>query len=108
LFYKYEVNACKRRDRLYIIADILKAARKGILKTEIMYKAGLSFAQLTGYLSLLVGLELVEVGAKNGRLIYKTTTKGMRYLKSYEEIRRLLWESTKHNVTSLSPSFFYT
>jgi predicted transcriptional regulator len=54
---------------------------------------------LTEYPSFLVRLGLVEVTAKNGRLIYKTTAKGMRYLKSYKEIRRLLRESTKHNVT---------
>jgi predicted transcriptional regulator len=73
-----------------------------------MYKAGLSFAQLSGYLSFLVRLELVEVATRNGRLIYKTTTRGMRYLKSYEEIKRLLRESTKQDITSLSSPLFYT
>ena len=81
MYYKYEGNACKRRDRLFIIADILKAARKGIPKTEVMYKAGLSFAQLTGYLSLLLRLELIEIATKNGKSFYKTTAKGNRYLK---------------------------
>jgi len=108
LLHEYEGNVCKRRDRLYIIADILKVARKGIPKTEIMYKVGLSFAQLSGYLSFLVRLELVEVATKNGRLIYKTTTRGMRYLKRYEEIKRLLRESTKQDITSLSSTLFYT
>jgi len=103
LYYKYEGNACKRKDRLYIIADILKASRKGVPKTEIMYKAGLSFAQLTEYLSLLVRLELVEALTTNGKLIYKTTAKGTRYLKSYGEIRRLLQESqTQHSKPFLS------
>lgn len=94
---------CKRRDRFYIIADILKASRNGVPKTEIMYRAGLSFAQLTDYLSLLVRLGLVEVYRKNGRSIYKTTAKGIRFLKCYWEMRRLLRESDKQ--TQSKPFF---
>jgi predicted transcriptional regulator len=107
LFYEYEGDVCKRRDRLFIIADILKAARKGVSKTEIMYKAGLSFVQLTEYLSLLVRLELVEALTINGKLIYKTTAKGTRYLKSYGEMRRLLQERAKHNITNRSSPLSY-
>ena len=36
----------KRRDRLYILAEILAIAKNGYLKTQIMYRANLSFAQL--------------------------------------------------------------
>lgn len=108
MHHEYEENACKRRDRLYIIADILKASRKGVPKTEIMYKAGLSFAQLSGYLSLLVRLELIEIATKNGKVTYKTTAKGMRYLRSYEEMRRLLQERTKHNIASFSSPLSYS
>lgn len=107
LYHEYEGNARKRRDRLYIIADILKAARKGVLKTEVMYKAGLSFPQLGGYLSLLARLGLIEVSAKNGKLAYKTTAKGIRYLKCYEEISHLLKESNKHNIPSSSSPLSY-
>jgi len=38
-------NPRKRRHRLEIIARILTAARDGVHKTQIMYQAGLSFAQ---------------------------------------------------------------
>jgi len=85
LFHKYAENTFKHRDHLYIIADILKVTRRGTTKTEIMYKAGLSFAQLKRFLSLLVKLELVEAATRNGKPIYRTTSKGTRYLKCYEE-----------------------
>jgi predicted transcriptional regulator len=94
-------NPRKRRNRLHIIAQILTVARGGALKTQIMYRASLSFEQLTAYLSLLVKFWLLEAIEKNEKLIYKTTAKGIRYLKSYEEIKHLLRESSEHSVASL-------
>jgi len=95
----------KRRGRLQIIEGVLKAARNGIYKTQIMYEAGLSFAQLTEYLSFLIKVGLLEAAKKDEKLIYKTTAKGIQYLKSYDEIKRLLRESSEHSVISLrSPS----
>ena len=80
----------KRRDRLYIMAEILGVAREGTLKTQIMYQANLSFAQLNEYLALLLKLNLLETVVAADRNIYKTTEKGLRYLESYKEIRELL------------------
>lgn len=80
----------KRRDRLYIMAEILGVAREGTLKTQIMYQANLSFAQLNEYLSLLLELNLLETVKAADKNIYKTTEKGLRYLESYREIRELL------------------
>ena len=80
----------KRRDRLYIMAEILGVAREGTLKTQIMYQANLSFAQLNEYLSLLLELNLLETAKVADKNIYKTTEKGLRYLESYREIRELL------------------
>jgi predicted transcriptional regulator len=94
LLADYEEDASKRRERLRIIADILKAAKRGITKTEIMYKAGLSFAQLTEYLSLLVKAELIESFKINKKIVYQTTTKGHLYLQSYEEMKHLLQRNT--------------
>jgi len=55
-----------------------------------MYKANLGFAQLNEYLSLLLGIRLLETVIKDGKTIYKTTLKGLKYLQSYMEIRGLL------------------
>ena len=83
-------NPRKRRDHLYIIAEILEIAKDGALKTPIMYKANLGFAQLNEYLSLLLGIRLLETVIKDGKTIYKTTLKGLKYLQSYMEIGGLL------------------
>lgn len=85
----------KRRDRLHIMAEVLVVTRDGALKTQIMYKANLSFAQLKEYLSLLLGLGLLATRKRGQKMIYKTTRKGMEYLKSYEEIRALLGNEEK-------------
>jgi len=80
----------KRRDRLYIMAEILEVALEGVLKTQIMYKANLSFAQLNGYLRLMLDLDLLELTKNSERKIYKCTTKGLRFLESYKKIQELL------------------
>jgi predicted transcriptional regulator len=80
----------KRRDRLYIIAQILDIAKSGSLKTQIMYRANLSFAQLNEYLSFLTKIRLIAIHNENKKSVYKTTAKGTRYLEKYEDIADLL------------------
>jgi len=100
----YEENRRKRRDRLYIIAEILDIAKDGTLKTQIMYKANLSFSQLNDYLNFLVNLNFLEAKEINKRIVYKTTDKGLRYLDNYKEILQLL-KNTKNDVKKLSISW---
>ncbi|HDQ05443.1 MAG TPA: hypothetical protein ENN36_01815 [Candidatus Bathyarchaeota archaeon] len=88
-------NENKRRNRLYIIAEILTIAKEGSLKTQIMYRANLSFAQLNEYLSFLTKIELLGIQKENGRNIYRTTTKGSKYLEKYEDIANLLGDNEK-------------
>ena len=58
----------KRRDRLFIMAEILEIARNGCLKTQIMYRANLSFAQLNEYLGFLLEVELLKQTMRVGRM----------------------------------------
>jgi predicted transcriptional regulator len=83
-------NGQKRRNRLYIIADILIMAKDGSLKTKIMYGANLSFAQLNEYLSFLTKMNLLEIHNENGRHVYRTTDKGNEYIEKYKDIANLL------------------
>lgn len=83
-------NPRKRRDRLYILAEILDIAKDGSLKTQIMYRANLSFTQLNEYLDLLVTMKLVLINEGKDKTVYKTTPKGLQYLQSYKEIIELL------------------
>jgi len=80
----------KRRDHLFIMAEILEVAIDGALKTQVMYRANLSFAQLNEYLKLMLDIKLLETVKNTERTFYKTTAKGVRYLQSYREIRDLL------------------
>jgi predicted transcriptional regulator len=72
---------------------ILEAANGGATKTRIMYKAFLSYAQLREYLSVLIENNLLEYleGSQN----YKTTEKGLNFLKMHNEIGELLHTSIK-------------
>ena len=95
-----------RRDRLYIIAEILVIARDRSLKTQIMYRANLSFAQLNEYLNFLIRRELLKRNMENGKTFYKTTTKGVKYLENYEEISNLLRRGKENPVRANSPVFW--
>ena len=82
--------ANKRRDRLDIISEILVIAKDGRLKTQIMYRANLSFAQLNDYLDVLTKMGLLQVQKENRKTTYKTTDKGYRYLEKYTDISAFL------------------
>ena len=78
----------KYRRRTEIVAMILEAANGGATKTKIMYKAFLSYAQLREYLSVLIENGLLEY--MEGTQTYKTTAKGLNFLKMHSEIGELL------------------
>ncbi|HXX96476.1 MAG: winged helix-turn-helix domain-containing protein [Candidatus Nitrosopolaris sp.] len=82
----------KYRSRTEIVAMILEAANGGATKTKIMYKAFLSYAQLREYLSVLIENTLLEY--LEGSQTYKTTEKGLNFLKMHNEIGELLQTST--------------
>jgi predicted transcriptional regulator len=70
-----------------IISQILDAARGGAMKTMIMYNASLSYPQLKGYLSVLTENALLEY--EKGQHKYRTTEKGMKFLRFYEDIDKI-------------------
>jgi len=80
----------KRRDKLYIIAEILEIAREGTLKTQIMYRANLSFTQLNDYLQFMLKNDLLEKIDMGGKEVYKASEKGLNFLQRYNEIVELL------------------
>ena len=83
----------KYRSRTEIVCNILDATNGGgANKTKIMYAAFLSYAQLKEYLSVLIDNNLIEYS--DGNQTYKTTEKGLNYLKKYREIGELLQQQT--------------
>lgn len=88
------------------MAEILEITMDGALKTQVMYKANLSFAQVNTYLALLLDLNLLEEIESAGRRIYKTTRRGMRFLHSYREIRELLRKQQERNPVNDDSNVF--
>ena len=77
---------------------ILEAANGGrAIKTKIMYKAFLSFAQLQDYLTMLQDNGLIEY--EDGKQTYRTTEKGMRLLHIYNKMYELVPPLTTIAVT---------
>jgi len=80
-------SVSKRRDRHDIVAEILETARGGAIKTHIMYKAKLSYAQLNDYLPLLVEKGFLEnltiMRNKQTKRILKTSEQGEKFLQNF-------------------------
>ncbi|MEM3577501.1 MAG: winged helix-turn-helix domain-containing protein [Candidatus Bathyarchaeia archaeon] len=87
----------KRRDKLYIIAEILDIAKEGTLKTQIMYRANLSFTQLNDYLKFMLKIRLLDKIVENDKEKYKATEKGLNFLQRYREITQLLKAEENEN-----------
>ena len=82
------------RSRTEKVAMILDAANGGATKTKIIHKAFLSYAQLREYLSILIENNLLY---RDGTQTYKTTEKGLYFLKIQNEIGELLQTTTINN-----------
>ena len=82
------------RSRTEIVAMILDAANGGggETKTKIMYFAFLSYNQVKESLSVLVENNLIEY--LEGASKYKTTEKGLFFLKMHNELEELLPQTT--------------
>jgi predicted transcriptional regulator len=80
----------RERDRIAIVAEILEMARDGVLKSNIMWRAGLSYLMLNEYLKLLLNTKLLDKVLLNNKVVFKTTDRGMEFLYHSHEIMELL------------------
>ena len=79
----------KKRDRLQIIHDILKAIayKNGVIKpTHILYKSNLSPQMMNEYLEELKAKGLILESSSGKGKTYSLTTKGFDYLSKYKLI----------------------
>jgi predicted transcriptional regulator len=72
----------KNRGRTEMLAAMLEVAKGKV------YISFLSYVQLKEYLSILIENNLIEY--RDGTQTYKTTEKGLHFLKMHNEIRKLL------------------
>ncbi|MEE8636771.1 MAG: winged helix-turn-helix domain-containing protein [Dehalococcoidia bacterium] len=81
----------RRRSNIEIIADMLKVGENGAGKTEIMYSANMSYAQIQKYLGFLLShgfIHKVQVG--NPVVTYQVTEKGGELLRNIDGIMEIL------------------
>ena len=92
-----------RRDRHDIVAEILESARGGAIKTHIMYKARLSYAQLNDYLTSLVDKGFLEnlmtVENRQTKHLFKTSEAGEEFIKNFRTL-------DLQNVSTSSARYF--
>jgi predicted transcriptional regulator len=81
-----ERNKKRRRSFLSIAAAILRTCRSGARRTQVLYRAHLSFEQLNKYLDLLQESKLIlhEESTK----LYVLTDKGKRFLDHHDGLQR--------------------
>jgi len=91
----------RRRDRHDIIVEILKTALEGKIKTHIMYKAKLSYAQLNEYLPSLIANGFLENATirqkKYYKKVFRTTSKGLKFIENFESMSKLWSNPINHS-----------
>jgi len=85
-----ELVIVARRGQMDIIADILRAAKEGIKKTQIIFHARLNNEQNKKYLNLMMRKGLIEVEKQGKHELYRTSNKGSEYLREYHKLREFL------------------
>lgn len=78
----------KNRSRIDITAAILGIAKEGTIKTQIMYRAFLSYPQLKVYLDLLQESDMLAYDKQENE--YVTTDQGKRFLQMYEQLDKMV------------------
>lgn len=74
------------RKKMDIIADILHIAETFVKKTQIMFRANLSYKVLQKYLAELTEASLISY--EDDKRCYILTNKGRKFLDIYEEYSR--------------------
>jgi len=81
----------RRRSNIEIIADMLRVGENGAGKTEIMYSANMSYAQIQKYLAFLMDQGLInKIQVGNPSIKYHVTDKGNKLLGHIDNIMEML------------------
>ncbi|MDA4130977.1 MAG: winged helix-turn-helix domain-containing protein [Thaumarchaeota archaeon] len=85
----------KYRSSTEIIDSMLRSIKTGATKTQIMYKAYMSYSQLQGYLKLLQERDLIQY--EQGSQLYRITERGLRFIDAYDQISELVPNAGERN-----------
>jgi predicted transcriptional regulator len=79
-----------RRGTIETYAEILTAAKQPILKQHIIQKCSLNNSVFTVYVKRLIDSKLLKANLYKERRVYQITSKGLEFLKRYNELLILL------------------
>ena len=80
----------EKRSEFDVIADVLRVAALGSKESEIMTGCDLNRNLLEKHMPAIVALKLVGV-EKESENLYRTTSRGLEFLRFYHGLRWLLW-----------------
>jgi predicted transcriptional regulator len=80
----------EERKEFDVIADILRVATLGSKESEIKVGCDLDQNSLEKYIPAMIALKLVSV-KKESENLYRTTRRGVEFLRFYHGLRWLLW-----------------
>ena len=80
----------KEKKEFDVVADILRVAVLGSKESEIINGCELDRNSLEKYMPVMMLLKLISV-KKESENFYRTTTKGLEFLRFYHGLRWLLW-----------------
>jgi UDP-N-acetyl-D-mannosaminuronic acid dehydrogenase len=90
------IGGMENRSRDEITARILEAANKGTTKTEIMYETFLTYDKLSEYCVVLLESGLIEY--QRGERTYKTTERGLSFLRDHRETECKIARTSTSNL----------
>lgn len=79
-----------RRSYFDIMAQILSSCHPNATKTTLILRCNMSFPQLTDYLTIMLGAELLQVENNGPTLLFRVTEKGRDFLKMYGYLKTLI------------------
>lgn len=80
----------RSREKLDILADIIRLCSEATRKTHVIYGANLSTLQADKYLQQLVEQRLIEEVTIDGNNYYEATVRGRLFVELQEKVREML------------------
>ena len=80
----------EKKKEFDVVADILRVAALGSKESELIVGCDLERSSLEKYMPVMMILKLVIV-KKESENFYRTTSKGLEFLRFYHGLRWLLW-----------------
>ncbi|MEM2145051.1 MAG: winged helix-turn-helix domain-containing protein [Candidatus Jordarchaeaceae archaeon] len=84
----------KNRSCFEIIASILECVKeRGLVQFSLMKRASVSYAQFRKYLNFLIEIGFICKEVDGGRVVYKTSDRGLAFLRQYYALQDMLFEN---------------